>query len=235
MTRWLLAAGLALLPTAARAQDLLYALPGGASADTISTPNAFAAPAGVFYAGVSAHTQPGADGILDGLAVMGVGSGTIASAVEFTVALSDLSELARPFASVRWHFHNETARAPALAVGIEDVTASASRRATPYAAATKTFWNTEAPSAFLMRTTISGGFGGGRFHGRLFGAVSTSLDSFSKAIIEYDGRGLNLGLSLAQSLSPHAVAVVVLARQRVNEPQQGAWTLASAVAWEQRR
>ena len=219
------------LPTAARAQNLLYALPGGASSDTISTPNAFAAPAGVGYVGVSAHTEPKARDALDGIFVIGAGTGTVASAVEFSVVLSDLSRLSRPFASVKWHFHNETARSPALAVGVEDLTASASHSATPYLAASKTFWDTSARSAFLMHTTVSTGFGGGRFSRRPFGAVSSSLDSFSKAILEYDGRGLNAGVSISQSVSPHVVTIVVLGRQRLTTPAQGAWTMGLAVAW----
>jgi hypothetical protein len=231
VTRWLLAAAFLLMPGAARAQEFIYALPGGASADNIGTPNAFAACAGVCYIAVSVHTEPRARNQLDGLAVIGAGSGAISSAVEFSLALSDLSRLSGAFGSVKWHFHDETARGPALAVGIEDITSAASSSSTPYVSATKTFWNTSARSAFLMHTTLSAGFGGGRFYRRPFGAISTSLDSFSKAILEYDGRGLNAGVSVAQTLSPRTVAVVVVARQHVTAPSQRAWTMGVALAW----
>jgi len=226
----LLCAGMA-LATRCAAQELIYALPGGASADTISTPNAFAAPAGVYYLAVSAHTEPKWNEALDGLAVFGAGTGTVRSAVELSVVTSDLSRLSGQFLSVKWHFHNETASAPALAVGVEDVTAEASRSASAYIAATKTFWDTSAHSAFLMRKAVSVGFGGGRFQKRLFGAASASLDPFSKAIIEYDGRGLNAGLSVARPATARSVIVMVLGRQRFNEPGERAWTMSLAMAW----
>lgn len=235
MRRLLLAAAMALAAPGA-AQELIYALPGGASSDTISTPNAFAAPEGVYYIAVSAHTEPKWGDALDGLAVMGVGTGTVQSAVEFSIVTSDLDRLSGQFLSLKWHFHNETAAAPAIAVGVEDVTAEASRRPTAYIAATKTFWDTSARSAFLMRKTVSAGFGGGRFHSRLFGAASVSLDAFSKAIIEYDGRRLNAGLSVAQPMTRRSVMVMVmvLGRQRFNKPGQRAWTMSLALAWQKR-
>ncbi len=239
MTRGLLAAALLLLPSArgesrARGQGLIYALPGGASSDTISTPTAFAAPAGVFYVGASAHTEPQARDALDAVVIMGAGTGSVTSAVEVGVVVSDVDRFAESFVTLKWHFHNETATSPALAVGIEDPTAAASHSATPYLAATKTFWDVSAPSAFLMHTTVSAGFGGGRFHRRPFGAVSASLDSFSKAIVEYDGRGVNAGVSVAQEVAPHAVAVVVFARQHFEQPGRSAWTVSLALAWQQR-
>lgn len=234
VTRELVLAALVLLPTAASAQELIYSLPGGASADTISAPNAFAAPLGVWYVGASAHTEPRENDALDAMAVIGMGTGTVKSAVEVSVVTSDLDRFSGQFISLKWHFHNETARAPALAVGIEDITASASRSASPYVAATKTFWDTSARSAFLMRKSLSVGFGGGRFHQHLFGAVSASLDPFSKAIVEYDGQGLNAGSSLSRSLSSRAVAVMVLACQRFNRAPQRGWTMSLAVAWEGR-
>lgn len=234
MIRGLLLGAFLLLPGATVAQPLVYALPGGASADNISTPNGFAAPAGVYYVAASAHTEPKWGDALDGLAVMGVGSGTVESAVEFAVVTSDVDRFSGQFLSVKWHFHNETAREPALAVGIEDVTAEASHSATPYIAATKTFWDTSARSAFLMRKTVSAGFGGGRFQRRLFGAASVSLDQFSKAIIEYDGRGLNAGISVANALTRRSVMVMVLGHQKFNEPGERAWTMSLAVAWQER-
>ena len=230
-----LALGLALLiPTVAGAQGLIFALPGGASSDNISTPNGFAAPDGVRYVGLSAHSEPHADGTLDGIAVLGIGSGAVSSAVEFSLITSDLSSMSGQFATLKWHVRDETARWPALAVGVEDITASASPSATPYISATKTFWDTSAHSAFLMRKAVTAGFGGGRFERRPFGAVSVSLDSFSKAILEYDGQGVNAGLSLAQHVSPRAVAVVVLAYQDVARPSERAVTMSLAVAWQER-
>lgn len=225
---------LLLVSPCAWAQGLLYVLPGGASADTITTPNGFAAPRGLWYVALSAHTEPRENDALDGVAVMGMGAGTVKSAVELSVVTSDLDRLSGQFLTLKWHFHNETARYPAMAVGIEDITASASRTATAYVAATKTFWDTSASSAFLMRKSVTAGFGGGRFHRRVFWAGSASLDAFSKAILEYDGQGLNAGLSISRPLSPKAVAVVVLSRQRFDKPQQSAWTMSAALAWEQR-
>jgi hypothetical protein len=232
--RALLLGLLLFIPSAGTAQQLLFALPGGASSDNISTPNAFAAPDGVRYIGVSAHTEPHAGDALDGIAVLGVGSGRVSSAVEFSLITSDVSSMSGQFATIKWHFHDETARWPALAVGIEDPTASASRSATPYLSATKTFWDTSAHSAFLMRKAVTLGFGGGRFEKRPFGAVSLSLDSFSKAIVECDGTGVNAGLSLAQSVSPRAVAVVVIACQDVVRPSERAATMSLAVTWQER-
>lgn len=228
----LLLAALLLLTLTAAAQELMYALPGGASADNISTHNAFAARRGMYYAAVSAHTEPDANEALDGLAVIGMGLGRDASAVELTMVTSDLDRLSGRFLSVKWHFRNETARAPALAVGIEDLTAAASPKVTAYLAATKTFWDTSAPSAFLMRKTVSAGFGGGRFRRRLFGAVSASLDPFSKAILEHDGRGVNAGISLSRPVSRRTVAVAVVGRQHLDRPAERAWTMSLAVAWE---
>jgi len=227
----LFAAALLLAPAAAQAQHLIYALPGGVSADNISTPNGFAAPAGIFYAGVSAHSEPRAGDALDALAIIGAGTGSISSAIELSLVVSDVSALSGEFITAKWHFHDETARSPAVAVGIEDITASASHSATPYVAATKTFWDTSARSAFLMRKTVSLGFGGGRFHRRLFGAASVSLDSFSKAIAEYDGQGVNVGVSVSEHLTPRAVAVLVLAYQDLVRPDQHALTMSLAVAW----
>lgn len=228
----LFAVALLLAPAVAQAQDLIYALPGGVSADNISTPNGFAAPAGVFYAGISAHSEPHAGDALDALAIIGAGTGSISSAVELSFVVSDISALSGDFVSAKWHFHNETARSPAVAVGIEDITASASHSATPYVAATKTFWDTSARSAFLMRKTVSLGFGGGRFHRRLFGAASVSLDSYSKAIAEYDGQGVNVGLSVSEPLSPRAVWVFVLAYQDIARPDEHALTMSLALAWQ---
>ena len=228
----LFAAALLLAPVAAQAQDLIYALPGGASADNISTPNGFAAPAGIFYAGMSAHSEPRAGDALDAIAVIGAGTGSISSAVELSLVLSDISALSGEFVTAKWHFRNETARSPAVAVGIEDIAASASHSATPYVAATKTFWDTSARSAFMMRKTVSLGFGGGRFHRRMFGAASVSLDSFSKAIAEYDGQGINVGVSVSEHLAPRAVAVFVLAYQDLVRPDEHALTMSLAVAWQ---
>jgi hypothetical protein len=221
-------------PASAWAQELLYVLPGGASADTITTPNGFAAPRGVWYVALSAHSEPRQNDALDGVAVVGMGTGTVKSAVELSVVISDLDRLSGEFLSVKWHFHNETARSPAMAAGIEDITASASRSATAYVAATKTFWDTSASSAFFMRKSVTAGFGGGRFHRHLFWAASASLDAFSKAILEYDGQGLNAGLSISRPVSPRAVAVLVLARQRFDKPEQRAWTMSVALAWDRR-
>lgn len=229
----LLGAVLAFLPPAVWGQDLIYSLPGGASSDTISTPTAFAAPQGVRYVAVSAHTEPRAHDALDALAVFGIGSGSVSSAVELSVVVTDLSRFSGAFGSLKWHFHNETARSPALAAGIEDITASASHSATPYLAATKTFWNTSARSAFLMRRTVCAGFGGGRFHRRVFGAVSVSLDNFSKGILEYDGQGVNAGVSISQYFTPRAVAVVVLGYQDLLRPEQQAVTMSVALAWQE--
>lgn len=234
MIRGLALGVLIALPGVAAAQGLIYSLPGGASSDTISTPNGFAAPRGVYYFAVSTHTEPEAGDRLDAVVAMGAGTGSVASAVELSLVTADVSRFSGHFLNVKWHFHNETASAPAVAVGIEDITASESRSATVYVAATKTFWDTSARSAFLMRKAVSAGFGGGRFLRRPFGAVSVSLDAFSKAIVEHDGRGLNVGVSVSRPVGTRAAAVIVLARQHLTKPSERAWTASAALAWSHR-
>jgi hypothetical protein len=44
---------------------------------------------------------------------------------------------------------------------------------------------------------VSLGWGTGRFDDNPFGSVSTSLTDRAKGILEYDGRGVNAGLSIA--------------------------------------
>jgi hypothetical protein len=202
------------------------AFPGGTAADNISTHNAFSAYSGIYFIGFSGirqktRTEAGIVTGTDGAAVIGIGFGRPSRALEVSVTMADISEHNDFFPNLKIHFKNETKTSPAWAVGMEDVTdriSKAQAERSAYITATKSFWSrnqVERGKMLFARTVVSLGWGTGRFDNNPFGSVSTSLTDRAKGILEYDGRGVNAGLSIAPMRS-YPGLVFLVAGQDLN-------------------
>ena len=211
---WLIALLMLLLPAAAGAdagsEPLPFALfPGGTAAESITTPAAYSAYAGLYYLGAFGVRQVtfGPSGKRhvgnDAAMTAGLGLGQYGHGVTLAVTMANLSEANDIYFSAKWQVAPETRTWPALGVGMEDifdnVTPQQAIRSS-YVVATRTLWDRKRVlrgQSLLARTTLSLGYGDGRFHNQPFASVATSLSPQSEAIVERDHWGTNVGLSAA--------------------------------------
>jgi hypothetical protein len=183
--------------------------PGGTAAETITAPSAYAGSSGIYYVGAFAIRQIilGAHGrrtgVWDGALTGGTAFGEPGHGVLFSATMADVDQLNNIYFSARWQLCPETVRSPAVAIGMEDILDNVAPRqavGSPYAVVSRTFWNARRMlegNSLFARTTLSLGYGGGRFRRQPFEALATSLSDCSQAIVEHDRYGFNVGLSAA--------------------------------------
>ena len=183
--------------------------PGGTAAETITAPSAYAGSAGIYYVGAFAirqiilGTRGRRAGVLDGAVTGGTAFGQPGHGLLVSATLADVDALNNIYFSGRWQLCPETVRSPAVAVGMEDILNNVEARqavGSPYAVVSRTFWNPRLMlegKSLLARTTLSLGYGGGRFRRQPFAALATSLSDCSQGIVEHDRYGFNVGLSAA--------------------------------------
>jgi hypothetical protein len=205
--------GLAVLVSGARGDSgpgpTLSLFPGGTAAETITAPAAYAGSAGIYYVGAFGIRQiivgPGGRkiGNYDGAITAGTAFGRSGHGLLVSATLADVDELNNIYFSARWQLCPETVNAPAVAVGMEDIFDNITPRqavGSPYAVVSRTFWDRErmlSGQPLFARTTVSLGYGGGRFRRQPFIALASSLSDCSQAIAEHDRYGFNVGLSAA--------------------------------------
>jgi hypothetical protein len=207
---WTLAA-LSALAGAASADSgpgpTLSLFPGGTAAETITAPSAYAGSSGIYYVGVFAirqiilNSKGQRTSIDNGPFTAGAAFGQPGHGVLFSTTIGDVDQLRDIYFSARYQLCPETVNSPAVAVGMEDFLNNVTpRRAigSPYGVVTRTFWNPRrmlAGNPLFTRTTVSAGWGDGRFGRQPFESLATSLSNCSQAIVEHDRYGINAGVS----------------------------------------
>jgi len=140
-----------------------------------------------YFAGFSINTDNTAQGVF-----AGTGIGKRGNSLEITLTMADVSRLSDFLVSAKYQFLSETSSHPAMAVGIDAINEIPQQMPlSPYIVASKCF------SKSTLPLLASLGWGSGRFANSFFGSLAVGLHRRCNFIVEYDGLGVNVGISFA--------------------------------------
>ncbi len=217
---------------------------GGTAAETITAPSAYCAYSGIYYAGAFGIRQITYDPSgrrssgLDGALTVGLGLGNPGHGLQLSATVADVSNFTDIYGNAKWQLTPEGTSLPALAVGLENVFANVSERQavrTPYVVASRTFWNRQrvlTGQPLFARTTLSVGYGGGRFGHQPFAALATSLSSRSQALLEHDRWGTSIGYSVAPLARQPGIVLTAIG-MRLDNPRFRTYAGAVTYIWSQ--
>lgn len=170
---------------------------------TISTHSAYAEYSGEgYFAGFCLNANNTGQGIF-----AGTGLGKEGNSLELVLTVADVSEFSDFLISAKYQFLGETSSRPAMAVGIDAINEIPGQmHSSSYIVASKCLRTAKLPLLASL------GWGSGRFGNNFFGSLTFILSRRWNFIVEYDGRGGNVGTSFATEISlwrPLPVVVIL--------------------------
>jgi len=144
-----------------------------------------------FFMGLSYNFNGGGEAVF-----MGAGLGKRGYGTELTLTIADVSKFSDLLFSIKHQLCSETSTRPAVALGVDAINEIPEQmERSIYLVGSKYFTRSKLPMV------VSLGWGTGRFNDNVFGSVALIWRRNWSFIGEYDGRAVNVGVSLGTKIA----------------------------------